>query len=173
MRLRPEVFLWDTFRDPDDLGRRRLDAMHRFLDDFERGVREGRYVVASLPNLPFADGEFRLALVSHLLFLYSEQLDEAAHVASVVELLRVAEEVRLFPLVTLGHRRSPHVEPVRSGLVEAGYSVDVVTVGYEFQRVEGHGGSRMMRISRRQSARSDSPDDRDRPRPPARHEEVS
>src|SRR5262249_39010288 len=130
VRLRPEGFLWDTFRDPDDLGRQRLAAMRRFLADFDRGKQEGRYVVASLPSMPFADGEFRLAPVSPLLFLYSEQLDEAAHVASVVELLRVAEEVRTFPLVTLACRWSPHVEPVRSALEAEGYSVEVVTVGY-------------------------------------------
>ena len=75
VRLHPERFVWDAFRDPDDLGRQRLAAMGRFLVDFERGKQEGRYVAASLPGLPFADGEFRLALVSHLLFLYSEHLD--------------------------------------------------------------------------------------------------
>lgn len=146
VRLNPEGFVWDVFRDPDDLGRGRLAAMRRFLGDFDRGKREGRYVVASLPRLPFADGEFRLALVSHLLFLYSEHLDEAAHVASVAELLRVSREVRIFPLVTLGRRWSPHVGPVRSALEAAGHSVEVVDIEYEFQRAEGRGGGRMMRV---------------------------
>ena len=40
--------------------------------------------------------------------------------ASVIELLRVAGEVRIFPLVTLESRWSPHVEPVRSALEAAG-----------------------------------------------------
>jgi hypothetical protein len=149
VKLRPEGFVWDVFRDPDDLGRHRLAAMRRFLADFERGRRDGRYVVASLPRLPFADGAFRLALVSHLLFLYSEHLDESAHVASVAELLRVAGEVRIFPLVTLDRRWSPHVESVRSALEAAGHSIEVVAVGYELQRAEGHAGNRMMRIRRR------------------------
>lgn len=148
----PERFVWDFFRDADDLGRHRLAAMHRFLGDFDRGRREGRYVAASLPGLPFGDGAFRLALVSHLLYLYSEHLDEAAHVASVFELLRVAGEVRIFPLVTLGRRLSPHVEPVRSALEAAGHGVEVLTVPYEFQRAEGHAGSLMLRIRRRAPA---------------------
>ena len=151
VKLHPERFVWGFHRDPDDLARHRLAAMSLFLSDFGRGKGSGRYVAASLPRLPFADGEFRLALVSHLLFLYSEHLDESAHVASVTELLRVAGEVRIFPLVTLEHRPSPHVEPVRSTLEAAGYSVEVLDTTYEFQRAEDHAGGRMMRIRRRSS----------------------
>jgi hypothetical protein len=148
VKLHPERFVWDLFPDPDGLGRHRLAAMHRFLGDFDRGRGEGRYVVASLPRLPFADGVFRLALVSHLLFTYSEHLDAAFHVASVVELLRVAEEARIFPLVTMDGRLSPHVGPVRSALEAAGHAVEVVAVPYEFQRAEGHAGGRMLRAYR-------------------------
>jgi hypothetical protein len=155
VRLRPEGFVWDVFRDPDELGQHRLAAMSRFLADFEPGKREGRYVVASLPGLPFADGEFRLALVSHLLFLYSDRINEADHVASAVELLRAADEVRIFPLVTLDRRWSPHVEPVRSALKAAGYAVEIVESEYEFLRVEGRAGNRMMRIRRGDTPPSD------------------
>jgi hypothetical protein len=145
----PEWFVWDFFHDPNELGRHRLAAMDRFLGDFERGKREGRYVAASLPALPFADAEFGLALVSQLLFLYTEQLDLATHTASIFELLRVANEVRIFPLVRLDRRWSPHVEPVRRSLEAAGYAVEIVATAYEFQRAEGHAGNRIMRVVRR------------------------
>jgi hypothetical protein len=148
VKRHPERFVWDTFRDPDELGRHRLGAMQRFLGDFEQGKQEGRYLTASLPNLPFVDGAFRLAVVSHLLFLYSEHLDAAFHVESILELLRVASEVRIFPLLTLEGRWSPHVEPVRSVLNAADCTVEILSVPYEFQRAEGHAGSRMMRIQR-------------------------
>jgi hypothetical protein len=148
VKRHPERFVWDVFRDPDELGRHRLGAMHRFLGDFERGKQQDRYLTASLPNLHFVDGEFRLAVVSHLLFLYSEHLDAAFHIDSVFELLRVAGEVRIFPLLTLDGRWSPHVEPVRSVLTAADYTVEILTVPYEFQRAEGHAGNRMMRIVR-------------------------
>jgi hypothetical protein len=149
VKLHPERFVWDYFRDPDDLGRRRLAALHLFLDDFARGKREGRYVAATLPRLPFADRSFRLALVSHLLFLYSDHLDATAHVASALELLRVADEARIFPLLALDRRLSSHVEPVRSALESAGYAVEFVATPYEFQRAEGQGGGRMLRAYRR------------------------
>jgi hypothetical protein len=147
VKRHPDGFVWDVFRDPDDLGRHRLAAMGRFLADFGQGCAEGRYVVASLPRLPFAAGAFRLALVSHLLFLYSGHLDESVHVTSVAELLRVAREVRIFPLVTLERRWSPHVGRVRSASEAAGYVVDIVATDYEFQRAEGRAGRMMMRIT--------------------------
>jgi hypothetical protein len=147
VRRKPEQFVWDLIPDPDELGRRRLGAMRRFLADFERGKAEGRYVAAALPALPFADGAFRLALVSHLLFLYSAHLDAAAHIASTSELLQVAGEVRIFPLVTLENRWSPHVEPVRAALEAAGHTVEIIATAYEFQRADNHCGNRMMRVS--------------------------
>jgi hypothetical protein len=135
-------FVWDEFRDPDHLGRCRLAAMRRFLDDFEQGKAEGRYLTAALPDLPFEEGRFDLALVSHLLFLYSGQLDFDFHQAAITELLRVAREVRIFPLLTLDRTLSPHVEPLRAHFTRQGWDVQVCAVPYEFQR----GGRHMLRI---------------------------
>jgi hypothetical protein len=137
VRRDPGAFVWDHFRDPD-----RLAAMRRFLADFDRGKAEGRYVSASLPRLPFGGGQFDLALVSHLLFLYSDQLDFEFHRAAVEELLRVAREVRLFPLLTLEGRPSPHVWPIRTHFAGKGLRAEVCVVPYEFQR----GGNQMLRV---------------------------
>jgi hypothetical protein len=144
VRLNPEGFVWDYFPDPDHLGRARLESMRRFLTDFEAGKAAGRYVTASLPSLPFGDGQFDLALCSHLLFLYSDQLSFEFHRAAVEELLRVAKEVRIFPLLSLERRPSPHVEPLRSYLSERGWAAEIRPVDYEFQR----GGNRMLRIGK-------------------------
>src|SRR5207245_2364934 len=103
---------WTHFRDPDHLGQCRLAAMRQFLADFEKGKREGRYVTGALPSLRFPDGQFSLAVVSHLLFLYSGQFSLDFHTAAVLELLRVAHEVRVFPLLDLDRHWSPHVGPV-------------------------------------------------------------
>ena len=56
---------------------KRMSAMKGFLDDYDLGRYEQRYIAAELPSLPFADGTFALALVSHLLFLYTEQLSRS------------------------------------------------------------------------------------------------
>jgi hypothetical protein len=142
VRSTPDGFVWDYFHDPDHLGQCRLTAMRQFLADFEAGQAAGRYITAALPNLPFEDGQFDLALVSHLLLLYSERLDFEFHRAAVEELLRVARQVRIFPLLTLDRQLSPHFEPIRTHLAGRGWKAEIAVVPYEFQR----GGNRMLWI---------------------------
>lgn len=141
-----QEFVWTSIRSIEDLRALRMGAMERFLTDFETAKAERRYVDAELPTLPFGDGTFDLALCSHFLFLYSEQLSEDFHVAAVREMNRVATEVRIFPLLSLGGAQSLHVEPVIRRLQHAEFAVTVETVPYEFQR----GGNQMLRITRTQ-----------------------
>jgi SAM-dependent methyltransferase len=137
-----DSYVWEEFADPDALGRHRMAMMGRFLADYEQGRQEGRYVVGALPTLDFADGQFDLALCSHFLFLYSEQLSYEFHLAAVQELCRIAREVRIFPLLNLAVQPSPHLAPLRAALAEQGYHSDVVQVNYEFQR----GGNQMLTV---------------------------
>jgi ubiquinone/menaquinone biosynthesis C-methylase UbiE len=136
-------FLWHTYGSPVHLGRLRLRTMRRFLADYPAGREEGRYVVGALPSLPFPSGSFDLALCSHFLFTYSEQFSTGFHFQSLLELARIAREVRVFPLLTaFSGERSPHLEPVIEQLGKHGYAVEVVQVGYEFQK----GGNQMLRV---------------------------
>ena len=137
-------FIWSSIRSIDELKNLRLSAMRRFLDDYPAGRLEGRYVSAELPRLPFADRFFDLALSSHFLFLYTEQFDQLFHRESILEMCRVAEEVRVFPLLALGAVRSRHVDPIVDDLRRLGFDVSLDTVPYEFQR----GGNQMMRVRR-------------------------
>ena len=143
VRATPEHYVWTYHRDPDDLLRNRRFAMDRFLTDYASGAARGRYVAAALPALPFPDRTFDLAVVSHLLFLYSALLDQAFHERSIRELFRVAREVRIFPLVSLDCAPSPHIEPVVAALERSGFTVEIRAVEYEFVR----GANRMMRIT--------------------------
>lgn len=144
VRRNQHQFVWDSIPSVEELGRVRMAAMSEFIADYPDGRREGRYVDAALPSLPFRDGEFDLALCSHLLFLYSDHLGEALHHASVLELGRVATEVRVFPLLALGGTPSPFVDGCADLLRENGYEVAVERVAYEFQR----GGNLMIRFRR-------------------------
>lgn len=116
--------------------------MLAFLADYDQGRRQGRYVEAELPTLPFADASFELALCSHFLFLYTDQLSESFHVRAIAEMCRVAIEVRVFPLVALDGQSSKYIDSVSAHLQESGYDVSVERVPYEFQRV----ANQMMRI---------------------------
>lgn len=135
-------FVWKEHASVEELGRVRMASMERFLDDFDAGRECGRYRTAELPVLPFDDREFGLALCSHFLFLYTDQFSEAFHVDSIVEMCRVANEVRIFPLLGLGSVPSRHVLPVIDTLRRNGFRVTTETVEYEFQR----GGNKMMQI---------------------------
>ncbi len=137
-----DEFVWDTIRSVEELGRVRMAAMRLFMEDYETGLAERRYIDAQLPVLPFPDGSVDLALCSHFLFLYTGHLDEAFHVAAIREMCRVATEVRIFPLVALGGRPSPYVEPVLAGLRKSGHSASIESVPYEFQK----GGNQMLRV---------------------------
>jgi hypothetical protein len=134
-------FVWDAIPSLDELGRVRMQAMQTFLDDYDLGKRQGRYMDAELPSLPFPDKSFDLALCSHFLFLYTEQLSEAFHRSAILELCRLAHEVRIFPLLALDGRPSTHVAGIVSDLRNSN-EISVETVPYEFQR----GGNQMLRL---------------------------
>jgi hypothetical protein len=143
MRRNADQFVWTTIGSVEDLISMRRSSMDAFLSDYAAAT--GRYVAAALPALPFRDRTFRLALSSHLLFLYSAQFDLDAHRRSLADMCRVADEVRVFPLLALDGRRSPHVAPLIDALTAAGDHVQIETVPYEFQR----GGNQMLRLRHR------------------------
>jgi hypothetical protein len=141
MRIASYRFKWDFYGSEERVQRRRRDALELFLADFKaRGAR--RYVPASLPKLPFADKAFSLALSSHFLFLYGDELNGAFHIAAMRELLRVAKEVRVFPLINLDGRPSSHLPVVIRDLERDGFEPELVPVPFEFQI----GASQMLRV---------------------------
>ncbi len=143
-RKNEHEFVWTTIHSIEELSRIRMSAMREFLEDYEVGLREGRYVDESLPFFSFTDKQFQLALCSHFLFLYSDQLNLDFHINSIGEMCRVAHEVRIFPLLKLGAEPSPHLEPVIKSAEVMGYKTEIIRVKYEFQR----GGNNMMKISK-------------------------
>lgn len=132
-----DEYVWTTVRSPEELGRVRMAAMDVFLDDFTGGSRQGRYVAAALPQLPFASRSFDLALCSHLLFTYTDHLSTAFHLDATLEMCRVAEEVRIFPLVATSGEISAHLAPLQDELARRGYATEIRTVPYLFQ-VDGN-----------------------------------
>jgi hypothetical protein len=143
-----QQFVWDTIQSVEELGRIRMQAMQAFLGDYDLGKRQGRYVDAELPSIAFPDKSFDVALCSHFLFLYTEHLSEAFHRSAILELCRVAREVRIFPLLALDGRTSRYVASMVNDLSDS-YEVTLETVPYEFQR----GGNQMMRVRPLQSER--------------------
>jgi hypothetical protein len=142
-RKNQEKFRWNRIKSVEVLGRIRMKAMDAFLESYEQGKLRGQYLAGSLPSLDFPDDCFDIALSSHFLFLYTDHLTYDFHIDSVREMLRVAKEARIFPLVDVNTRRSAYVDKVIGEL--DGYDVRILKVDYEFQV----GGNQMMVVKRR------------------------
>lgn len=100
MRKNQSDYVWGAISSVEELGRIRMSAMDTFLSDYETGKNNGRYIAGELPLLPFESGAFDIALSSHFLFLYSAHLSAGLHLQALREMLRVAREVRVFPLLS-------------------------------------------------------------------------
>jgi hypothetical protein len=142
VRRSPKDWVWSYHKSPEDLRNNRQKALALFLADYERGKAEHRYIAGALPDLP-TDRHYDLVLCSHFLLLYSEQLSYDFHQQAILKLLEHAHELRIFPLLTLGLKRSPYLDDLRRALDKQGYYSEITKVDYEIQR----GGNEMLRIS--------------------------
>ncbi len=140
-----EKFVWKNIKSVEELGEIRISSMRKFLDDFECGLRENRYISLEMPNLPFSDNQFDLSLSSHFLFLYSDNLNYDFHLKSIREMLRVSGEVRIFPIMDLNANISPYVDDIQNELKRDGVESEIIRVNYEFQR----NGNEMLRLRKK------------------------
>lgn len=143
VKASPDDWSWTYHQSPDHLRQSRVQAIQTFIHDYEAGKADGRYLLDALPELNLLDQAYGLALCSHFLFLYSEQLDYQFHLASIQEMLRVSREVRIFPLLTLMRERSPHLNSILQTLTDQGYAPTIKKVSYELQK----GGNEMLVIT--------------------------
>ena len=139
-RANQDKFIWEAIKSPDELGRIRMEAMRRFLASYEEGKAQGKYIPGELPELPFDVQSFDIALSSHFLFLHTDNLTFEFHLAAIREMLRVAREVRIFPLLDVNARESRYLAGVLEAFRE--YKPEIRQVDYEFQR----GGNKMLML---------------------------
>lgn len=121
----------------------REKALKKFYEDYNYSD----YTYSELPSLNFKDNEFDLLLSSHLLFVYDNRFNYEFHRDSILEMLRVSKEVRIFSLVDFKNSRenkeqnfSPYVYKVMEDLKE--YKCEIQKVNFEFQPKAGY----MLRI---------------------------
>ena len=130
-----DVYKMDFYKTKENHRNHRETALKTFVQDYN----STNYVFAKLPNLPFKNKEFDIALSSHLLFVYDNILDYEFHKNSILEMLRVSKEVRIFPLVDFKNSKvgeeknfSPFLYQVLDELLKD-FKYEIVRVDFEFQ----------------------------------------
>nr|MCU0325828.1 SAM-dependent methyltransferase [Spirosomataceae bacterium] len=138
-----DKFVWKSIKSIQELEQIRMNAMSNFIDDFELGKTQERYIYHELPNQTnFEDLSFELGLSSHFLILYS-QLGLDFHIKSIAEMLRICKEIRIFPIVNLNAVKSEVLDGVID-FFQTDFIVSIDSVDYEFQK----GGNQMLKIKR-------------------------
>ena len=126
-------YVWNRIKSLEELEKIRMDAMNAFLEDYEDGKNEGRYICHELPNrISCADSTYDIGLSSHFLLMYTS-LGYEFHIAAIDEMLRVCKEVRIFPIVDLDANESEMISDVIRHY-EINYAVRIVETDYEFQK---------------------------------------
>ncbi len=135
MRENMANYIWNTIKNLEELENIRMSAMRKFLSDYELGKAEGRYVFHELPNrLPYESGSFDIGLSSHFLLMYTA-LGYDFHIRSIMEMLRVCKEIRIFPIVDLDANKTNLVKDVIQYFKKT-RNVEIVDTDYEFQKGE-------------------------------------
>lgn len=119
----------------------RVKATKTFLVDFELGKQQGRYLPTALPG-PFAfpDNTFSIGLCAHFLLLY-DYYGLAFHIQAITEMLRICNEIRIYPTLNLHGQKSFVLDDVVNHF-SSNYRVHLETVEYGFQGM----GEEMLRI---------------------------
>lgn len=141
MRENRENYVWTHIKSLDELENTRMSAMKRFLEDYDKGRAEGRYVYHELPDrLPFEDNRFDIGLSSHFLLMYTA-LGFDFHIKAMTEMLRVCREIRIFPIVDLDANKTALADDVIE-YFKRDFKVELVNTDYKFQK----GDNKLMTI---------------------------
>lgn len=132
-RKNEQNYHWTKIRDLTELENLRMFAMNLFLDDFEQGFSEGRYISGKLPGrMDFPNNTFDIGLSSHFLLLYSE-LGLNFHIQAIQEMLRVCREIRIFPICDLNSNKTDLLNEIIDYFGNT-YHLEIIRSSYEFQK---------------------------------------
>ncbi len=102
-----------------------------------------------LNSLPFPEQSFDLALCYKVLFIQQDKFSQDFHLKILLELARVASEVRIFPLLNEQGKPSQYLGPLLQALQQKGFGVElkqVQTVGETDATGKGGKGEALLRM---------------------------
>lgn len=133
MEQNMENYIWTQIKDLSELESLRMGAMKLFLDDYEEGKKENRYIYHSLPNkINLPEKTFDIGLSSHFLLMY-EGLGYEFHIMAITEMLRLCKEIRIFPICNLDGENTGLAKKVISYFNDKN-KIDIVKSEYQFQK---------------------------------------
>jgi hypothetical protein len=100
----------------------RISILKQFYVDFTKEAGGHYYVSGNLPNLPFANHQFDLMLSSF--FFFSPESTAESCWDNLVEMLRVATEIRIYPL----QNSTELLGPLMLKLQAASFGVEVRSI---------------------------------------------
>ena len=128
-----ENYVWNKTKSLEELESIRMSSMKLFLQDYEQGVKDKRYICHELPDrIDYPNDSFDIGLSSHFLLMYTS-LGYDFHIAAISEMLRVCKQVRIFPLCDLDSSASEMIDRVID-FFRKSYDVDIRYTNYEFQK---------------------------------------
>lgn len=143
MKANETEYNWKSCKTLSSLLDKRKEGIKAFLEDYEAGKADKRYIaVKKDAPLPFDDFQFGLALITHHLFVNYDDKGLDEHVSIIQEMIRIAGEVRIFPLLDKFGRISPLLGPVMLALQKSYFGVEVRQVTSQLQKA----GNAMLRV---------------------------
>lgn len=122
---------------------KREEGMQLFFDDFDKGRKQGRYLS---PKEFYEQNQtgyvFDLALITHHLFVNYEDKEVDEHVELILQMIRLAGEVNIFPLIDKYGKNSVLLGPVMLALQQQNLGLEVCQVGSQLQK----SGNAMLRV---------------------------
>lgn len=133
MEENKENYVWTHIKNLNELENLRMSAMRLFLEDYEQGKKENRYIFHELPTkLSYSENTFDIGLSSHFLLMYTS-LGYDFHIHAMTEMLRVCKEIRIFPIVDLDANKTDLITNVIE-YFKSQYDVEIKKTQYEFQK---------------------------------------
>lgn len=111
---------------------KRQNTFNTFIADYE--THRNNYHFGKLPTLDFTSNSFDLCLCSNFLFIFDHIFDLEFHINSIKEMLRISNEVRIFPLYSINGQKSNYLNFVTQFLTDNNYSWTIEANNYHIYK---------------------------------------
>lgn len=130
MQTHPDAFNLKKLGGLDTFVQQRQQGFNHFFEDYPQGFQQHRYVGVSQNRLPYSNHRFDMALCANFLFADLSLQDLDFHLHWIEELLRVAHDVRIYPLTNKYGKPSELLGPVLLALQQLGIQATVQDVPF-------------------------------------------